>query len=228
MTTRRDILILPLFLAILGGAAAQNPDRVNYSGTLSTDAGPVNGVVSLTFKVYDAVEGGTLLWTETQEVSVVGGSFKAVLGAVNPLTPVSAAGDYWFTLMYEGMELPRTQLFNREKLRSVHAAAELQPSAPVVDTVRPATLPYEGMLQHRGAPIDGSREMTFRLYDSAKKGTLLWSETQTVTITKGIFRTDLGLVSPLTALPEAREYWFSIAVDGSEMPRTRFTFPGAP
>jgi hypothetical protein len=61
-------------------------------------------------------------------------------------------------------------------------------------------IPLQGRLSDAGGkPLDGTYTMTFKLYTDAEAGTLLWSETQTVTVTKGMFNAWLGGVTPFGA-----------------------------
>src|SRR5512136_3098407 len=58
---------------------------------------------------------------------------------------------------------------------------------------------YQGLLlDSAGSPVaDGDYELTFSIYDVATGGTALWSETQTVTVTSGLFNVQLGLTTAL-------------------------------
>ena len=62
----------------------------------------------------------------------------------------------------------------------------------------PILINYQGKLTDSlSRPIDGLRSITFRIYDST--GTELWAETQSVTVSKGIFNVLLGSA---TAIPD--------------------------
>ena len=56
------------------------PQMINYQGVLTDDTGtPVDGVVSMTFTIYDAATGGNDLWTENHGfVTAIGGFFNVV------------------------------------------------------------------------------------------------------------------------------------------------------
>ena len=73
------IILLTLCAATAYGAV---PQLINYQGFLTdTDGAPLDTVVTMTFKLYDA--GGTPLWTETQPACTVrAGSFNVLLGSV--------------------------------------------------------------------------------------------------------------------------------------------------
>ncbi|MCE2823763.1 MAG: tail fiber domain-containing protein [Saprospiraceae bacterium] len=72
---------------------------------------------------------------------------------------------------------------------------------------------------------DGSYDMTFRLYDAATGGTVLWSEEQTqVEVAGGIYSTQLGNVNALS-LPFDADYFLSVQIEAApEMtPRQQLT-----
>jgi hypothetical protein len=77
-----------------------------------------------------------------------------------------------------------------------------------------------------GVELDGDYSVTFRIYSSSSGGTELWEETQTLSISDGIFDAVLGLS---TAFPSTMtfntDYWVSIEVesDGEMSPRLRLT-----
>jgi hypothetical protein len=70
---------------------------INYQGMLTDHAGtPFSGIYSITFKIYNAVSGGTKKWEETQSgVSVSNGLFNVILGSMNPIDTLSFAEQYW-------------------------------------------------------------------------------------------------------------------------------------
>ena len=64
----------------------------------------------------------------------------------------------------------------------------------------PQTLSYQGVLtdDSGNAVSDGTRNLTFKLYDTATDGTQLWTETQSVDVSNGLFNVILGSVTALT------------------------------
>ena len=67
-----------------------------------------------------------------------------------------------------------------------------------VVTAAPDRIAYQGELSDSGgAPINAALTMTFRLYNVASGGTELWSESQNVQVTNGVFNVELGAVTPL-------------------------------
>ncbi|MEP7027041.1 MAG: hypothetical protein ABI960_00460 [Candidatus Eisenbacteria bacterium] len=98
---RRATLLLALwfFAPLLFAPAAQAavPSTMSYQGRLTDGVGidVPDGAYALTFRLYDAVTGGALLWTETQaNVTVTGGLFSIVLGSTTPLA-VPFDRQYW-------------------------------------------------------------------------------------------------------------------------------------
>jgi len=84
----------------------------------------------------------------------------------------------------------------------------------------PQAMSYQGFLTNaNGAALaDGNYAVTFKLYESVAGGTPLWSETQAVAVSKGMFNAAIGRVSRLN-LPFDKTYWLGIAV-GSETEMT--------
>lgn len=89
------ILLVPALLSGLWiGRAIASPDVVeaapgliNYQGFVSTAGGQAfNGTANMTFELFDAANGGSMLWNETQpSVTVNDGYFSVLLGSVNPI-----------------------------------------------------------------------------------------------------------------------------------------------
>ncbi|HMP75290.1 MAG TPA: hypothetical protein PKE12_03235 [Kiritimatiellia bacterium] len=89
MTRGLRIACVGAALAILAASwrVAAAPALVDYQGKLADAAGnPVDGDVSMVFRIWTDASGGTLLWVETQAVvRVDNGLFHVLLGAENPL-----------------------------------------------------------------------------------------------------------------------------------------------
>ncbi len=70
----------------------------------------------------------------------------------------------------------------------------------------PQKMNYQGYLtSSNSVPVNGSRNITFRLYDAAVSGSNLWTETQSsVAVVNGIFDVVLGSVTSLSSLPAYR------------------------
>jgi hypothetical protein len=126
------ILALAVILPGAGIAMALGPqpaaETIAYPGRLSDDAGqPVpDGDYDFTFALYDALEGGSLLWSETQSrVAVKGGAFTALLGSANPIPKeVQASGRYWLAVEVRGPgEAAFTALNQRQELSGARTSA---------------------------------------------------------------------------------------------------------
>lgn len=87
---------------------------------------------------------------------------------------------------------------------------------------------YQGQLTDpAGNPVaDGNYEMVFRLYDA--DDTELWTETQTVPVSGGLFNVALGEVTEIPAPTFAQQLWLGVEVagDGEMAPRQKLL--GAP
>jgi len=92
----------------------------------------------------------------------------------------------------------------------------------------PNLITYQGLLtDDAGQFIDGSVELTFALYNTVSGGDFLWSETETVTVTRGLYDAVLGDGTTLD-LPFDQPYFLGVKVTGdSEMtPRQPLTTVG--
>ncbi len=62
----------------------------------------------------------------------------------------------------------------------------------------PKLISYQGVLNDsNGIPISSTVSMTFRIYDVETGGTVVWTETQSVPVSNGVFNVKLGSVQPL-------------------------------
>ena len=75
--------------------------------------------------------------------------------------------------------------------------------------IMPQTISYQGYLtDNNGVPEVNTVSVTFAIYDVASGGTVLWSDTQSVTPTSGVFEV---ILSP--TLPFDHPYWLGITVE---------------
>jgi hypothetical protein len=205
--------------------APRSLQTISYQGMIASDSGAVNGARTVTFKIYDSEQGGKLLWSEQQDVQIDNGIFRTTLGSIHPLSFMKEDGHYWYTITLDGQEMARTELLNgTSRLRAVNPNDTAGPSGP---RYAPAQISYQGMISEGDKPIDGTRDLTFSIYDSEQGGKLLWKETQTLTLSKGIFSTKLGKITPLDTLLADGEYWFSLTLDGAEMSRMSLVMPNS-
>ncbi len=108
---------------------------------------------------------------------------------------------------------------------SVAAVAGLFAAAPASAQSVPSLMNQEGLLvDNAGNPIAGPVTLTYRLYNAAANGAVVWTETfNGVTLTEGYYSVLLGSTQPLTAATLGLGTYLSIAVNnGAELaPRTR-------
>lgn len=101
-------------------------------------------------------------------------------------------------------------------------------SASTVTAQIPRTISYQGILTDgSGNPLpDGSHSMEVRIYREQTGGSVVFSETHSITTEKGIFNVVIGSNTPLpTSMKFDAQYYLAVMVDGgSEMsPRTPMT-----
>jgi trimeric autotransporter adhesin len=92
-------------------AYADVPATMTYHGKLSDGSGrPLDATVEATFKLYDAENAGSEVWSESEmTIDVVGGSFTTQLGASVSLVNVFDGAPYWLEVSINGETLsPRT------------------------------------------------------------------------------------------------------------------------
>lgn len=98
-------------------------------------------------------------------------------------------------------------------------------SLPQVSHAQTArTISYQGLLtEPDGRPIaDGDYQMILRMYNAPTGGALLWEESQTVAVEKGLFSLYLGDQQPLSNVSLNSELYLEAAIVGrAPFPRTR-------
>ena len=89
-------LLSALALCAQQPARAAVPDEISFQGFLTDTSGvPVNGTVSMTYRIYDASTAGNLLWSETQPTVMVDeGRYAVLLGEVTPVSTLAFDMDY--------------------------------------------------------------------------------------------------------------------------------------
>jgi len=110
------LLSLLLLLLAAGRAAAQVPTLIDYPGRLldGTGVGVTDPAVAMTFSLYTAPTGGTVIWQESQTVTVEAGRYAVLLGTVVPLTPaaIDPGGPVWLEVAVSGLPLAPRRTFN--------------------------------------------------------------------------------------------------------------------
>lgn len=89
-------------------------------------------------------------------------------------------------------------------------------------------LSFQGKIVEGGAPVDGTRNITFRVYDVAAGGVHLWEESHfAVPVSGGLFNVELGATTPFAGagVNFDRQYWVGVAVSGGPeiAPRYKLT-----
>jgi len=105
------VLMVIAFSSIVSGAI---PSKINFQGRLTDPAGTVvtGSGYTMTFRIYDAVTGGTLLWTEIQPtVSPISGIFNVQLGSIIPIN-ITLDDNLWLSIEInaDGEMTPRYEL----------------------------------------------------------------------------------------------------------------------
>jgi hypothetical protein len=84
---------------------------INYQGKLFDDGSPAEGTVSMTFRLWTDVSGGTLVWVEgPKSVTVLNGIFATILGDTTALDVNAFDQALWLEVDVAGTTLPRQQL----------------------------------------------------------------------------------------------------------------------
>jgi len=93
------LFTVAITLCIIGLAVGAVPSQMNYQGKLTDPDGvALHGSYNLTFRIYTAVTGGTMLWNEAHPgVSVDHGLFDVVLGTTNPIE-LDFDAQYWIEI----------------------------------------------------------------------------------------------------------------------------------
>ncbi|MCH7674883.1 hypothetical protein IH879_08020 [candidate division KSB1 bacterium] len=76
-----------VFICSIQTVRGQIPQTLSYQGVLTDANGAIvpDGKYTLTFKLFNAAEGGRAIWSENQEVFIQNGLFTVALGSVSPL-----------------------------------------------------------------------------------------------------------------------------------------------
>ncbi|MCH7948059.1 MAG: hypothetical protein IIC66_09715, partial [candidate division Zixibacteria bacterium] len=92
----------------------------------------------------------------------------------------------------------------------------------------PQLINFQGVLTDSvGTPLDGSFDITFKLYGQASGGADFWTEPHIgVAVSNGTFSVQLGSITPFAGIspPPGDEFWMGVTVetDPEISPRTRW------
>ena len=91
------------------------------------------------------------------------------------------------------------------------------------------TLTYQGELSDLGeVPVEGTRRITYRLYEAAQGGEPVWTELHAeVDVVEGVFNSVLGSIEPLPALDPAAPTYLSVQIEDDEEFTPRMRVGGA-
>lgn len=126
-------LVLAFSLSL---AAQATTPRLSIQGTLKDASGisVADGTYTVTFKLYNAYEGGSVVWQEDAPVEVVGGIYSHLLGAGTPLDAADFAETLYLGVKVGAFELtPRTELSYAPYAFSVFSAQTVACSGAVGD-----------------------------------------------------------------------------------------------
>jgi len=99
-------------------------------------------------------------------------------------------------------------------------------AAPVENVIS-----FQGKLVEAGVPVDGTRNIEFKLYDVETGGTALWTENHLgVTVAGGLFNVELGGATTFDAagVDFTEQYWVGISVGGGAEITPRYKLTGSP
>jgi hypothetical protein len=106
------IEIILMILIIINIVYGQATRQINYQGRLTDNDVVINGNRQITFKIYDSMVGGAVLWEETHvSVAIFEGLFNVRLGSITPIN-LSFDRPFWLAIQVgSGDELtPRISL----------------------------------------------------------------------------------------------------------------------
>ncbi len=87
-----------------------------------------------------------------------------------------------------------------------------------IQTAVSSKISYQGILKDStGNPINATVNMSLQLYNASIGGSMLWSETKSVQVNRGLFNTNLGDVTPLNVAQFNQGLWLEIVVEGETL-----------
>ena len=144
-TTGHGLWTTFLFLLLITGhgsrvtsSSAQTPSLINYQGRLLNGTNLVNGAVGLSLRLFDANTGGTMLYEDSNTVTVADGLYSTFLGDHTTTGSLQAAvatsSNVWIEAAVNGVAL-----VPRERLASVPYALNVE-AGGIVGTISDAQL----------------------------------------------------------------------------------------
>ncbi|MGB4795850.1 MAG: hypothetical protein WBP23_01320, partial [Candidatus Saccharimonadales bacterium] len=214
-----SVLLLPLFFLTRGGvgvphAYAATSDNLNFQARLETAAGAIapDGYYNIEFKFYDALSGGTLLWTETY--------YDSNGGTAGNDNRVRVANGYVTVNLGSQTAFPGTMPWDQQLYLTMNVGGTTQTATPTWDgemspRLKLTAVPYAFNAKTAGqivtssganlatlsiaAPTSGNQ--TFTIQDQGAAGTYnLLTETQ---INAGFIQNQFG------AAQTTSNFWLS-------------------
>jgi hypothetical protein len=139
-SARASLLADPVLLPTPSAPDTAITPLLQYQGRMtnpSTGQPVSDGVYAVTFTLYNAGTGGTVLWTETKNVPVTGGLFSTALGDTTPLSSTLFSGQALWLGIKVGSDLEATP---RQAVLPVAYAMSLVPGAVITGSSTNPTL----------------------------------------------------------------------------------------
>jgi len=95
----------------------------------------------------------------------------------------------------------------------------------------PRTLSFQGKVVEGGTPVDGTRNLTFKMYNVETGGTAFWEETHVgVDVTGGLFNVILGEITTFESIGVEflDQYWVGVSVGGGAELTPRYKLTASP
>ena len=142
------LLLTSVLLASLlqiSSAWAAVPHLIRYQGrAVDAQQVPLEGTYSVTFRLYDAATGGTVVWSEPQSVSMSKGQFSVLLGQQTPLN-ITWNQPLWLSIQV-GAD---PELLPRQPITSVPLAIRAEVAEQLANPT--AVIPSGGIILWTGA-----------------------------------------------------------------------------
>ncbi|MFC2131608.1 hypothetical protein ACFLSQ_09260 [Bacteroidota bacterium] len=93
----KKYMLIPIMILLFHTIiSAQIPNEVNYQGFVTDENGDaLNGIISISFALYESETGGVPVWTEIKDVDIVNGFLNVYLGSSTALNNLDFSITYW-------------------------------------------------------------------------------------------------------------------------------------
>ena len=152
MNKFKMMLVTILLLLTITSYGVNVPEVLNFQGALKQANGePVNDTQIMDFRIYDAITGGNLLWSEMQmAVTIEDGIFSVELGNTTSFpTGLFDNSELYITYYFGGSEMsPRQRLIAVPYVLNANKSAYADSSA---NTGMISSIPLSGLVQQDGS-----------------------------------------------------------------------------